>query len=117
KVQVYTLQKAFSEWKLGTVCDLFELPPNFQEFSKFSCGIDSLEDSKAEELLKHLYKDLKLRQKAIHGKLEATKSKFVVPFLVIATSLFGGRVKLYPEHDVQGKYGRGPLDFCLYLKG
>ncbi|CAG8834718.1 42358_t:CDS:2 [Gigaspora margarita] len=117
KVQVYTLQKAFSEWKLGTVCDLFELPSNFQEFSKFSCGIDSLEDSEAEELLKHLYKDLKLRQKVIHGKLEATKSKFVIPFLVIATSLFGGRVKLYPEHDVQGKYGRGPLDFCLYLKG
>ncbi|CAG8727227.1 16943_t:CDS:2, partial [Racocetra fulgida] len=80
KVQVYTLQKAFSEWKLGTVCDLFELPSNFH-------GIDSFEDSKAEELLKHFYKDLKLRKKAIH------------------------------EHDVQGKYGRGPLDFCLYLKG
>ncbi|KAF0459383.1 crinkler family protein [Gigaspora margarita] len=117
KVQVYTLQKAFSEWRFGTVCDLFELPPDFREFSNFSCGIDILEDSKAEELLKHLYKDLKLRLKAIHGKLEATKSKFVEPFLVIATSLFDGKVKLYPEHDVQGTYGRGPLDFCLYLKG
>ncbi|CAG8633512.1 10870_t:CDS:2 [Racocetra fulgida] len=49
--------------QLGTVCDLFELPSNFQEFSKFSCGVNSLEDSKAEELPKHLYKDLKLSQK------------------------------------------------------
>ncbi|RIB06897.1 hypothetical protein C2G38_2215952 [Gigaspora rosea] len=117
KVQVYTLQKAFSEWKLGTVCDLFELPSDFQEFSKFSCGIDSLEDSKAVKLLKHLYEDLKLCQKAIHGKLEATNSKFVEPFLVIATSIFDGKIKLYPEHNIQGTYGQGPLDFCLYLKG
>ncbi|CAG8702193.1 5535_t:CDS:1, partial [Scutellospora calospora] len=45
-----TLQNAFSEWKFGMVC---ELPPYFQDFPKFSC----------EELLKHFYNDLKLRQK------------------------------------------------------
>ncbi|CAG8694655.1 16562_t:CDS:2 [Dentiscutata erythropus] len=116
KVQVYTLQKAFSEWKLGAVCELFELPSDFQEFSKFRCGIDDLKDQKASELLEHLLKDLKLRREAISENLEAIKSKFVEPFLVIATSLFDGKVKLFPEHDVQGKYGRGSLDFCLYLK-
>ncbi|CAG8651614.1 3890_t:CDS:2 [Dentiscutata erythropus] len=117
KVQVYTLQKAFSEWKLGTVCDLFKLPPYFEEFSKFNCGVDGLENSKAEELLKHLYNDLRLRKKVIRGSSRATKSQFIVPFLVIAALLFDGMVKLYPEYNIQGKYGQGPLDFCLYLKG
>ncbi|CAG8485485.1 10485_t:CDS:2 [Gigaspora rosea] len=60
KFQGY-LKCSFSEWKLGTVCDLFELSSDFQEFSKFDCRIDSLEDPKANGLLKHLYKDLNLR--------------------------------------------------------
>ena len=25
----------------------------------------------------------------------------------------GEKVKIYPEEYVQGKYGRGPVDFCL----
>ncbi|KAF0496951.1 crinkler family protein [Gigaspora margarita] len=44
---------------------------------QFSCGVNSLEDLKADELLKHLYKNLKLHLKAIHGKLETTKSNVV----------------------------------------
>ena len=60
---------------------------------------------------------MRLRYKVIHGEAEATRSEFVSPFLVTSPSLFDGLVKLYPQLYVEGKYGRGPLDFCLKLLG
>ncbi|RIB21300.1 hypothetical protein C2G38_1112978 [Gigaspora rosea] len=117
KVQIDTVQKPFSDWKLGKVCELLGLAPGIDEFPTFKCGIDKLDSEKAKELTTHLCKDLRLRYKAIHGETEATRSEYVSPFLVTATSLFDGLVKLYPQLYVEGKYGRGPLDFCLKLLG
>ncbi|CAJ0839152.1 10212_t:CDS:2 [Entrophospora sp. SA101] len=60
-------------------------------------------------------KSLKLAKLVIAGNNEATKDKFVLPFLVIAASTFRGRIKIYPQYDVSGTYGCGPLDFCIHL--
>ncbi|CAG8605305.1 5945_t:CDS:2, partial [Acaulospora morrowiae] len=117
KVQIDTVQKPFSDWKLSKVCELLGLASGIDEFPTFDCGIDKLDSEKAKDLMAHLCKDLRLRYKAIHGETEATRSEYVSPFLVTATSLFDGLVKLYPQLYVAGKYGRGPLDFCLRLLG
>jgi len=53
----------------------------------------------------------------MHGETEATRSEYVSPFLVTAVSLLDGLVKLYPQLYIEGKYGRGRLDFCLRLLG
>ena len=107
------MQKPFSDWKR----EILGLVLSIDEFPTFDCGIDKLDSEKANDLMSHLCKDLRLRYKAIHGETEATRSEFVSPFLVTATSLFDGLVKLYPQLYVEGKYGRGPLDFCLKLLG
>ncbi len=114
KVQINTIQKPFSDWSLRKVCDLLRLPLAFQDFQKFECGVDPLNDPLAKELLVHLRTDLKYRQRTISINVnEASCSEYVSLFLVAAATLFGGRVKLCPGFYIEGKYGRGPLDFCL----
>src|SRR6185369_6891889 len=76
KVQINTIQKPFSDWSLKKVCDLLRLPLTFQDFPKFECGIDSLNDPLAKELLLHLRTDLKYRQKTISTNVnEASRSE------------------------------------------
>jgi hypothetical protein len=117
KVQIGTVQKPFSDWKLGKVCKILGLATSIDQFPKFFCGIDKLNSMEAKDLMAHLCKDLRLRYKAIHGKTEATRSECVSPFLVTATSLFCGLIKIYPQLYCKGKYGRGRPDFCLCLSG
>jgi len=112
KILVYTLQKPYSEWKFRSVCKLFGLPTDFRDFTKFVCETDPLVHSTEKDALKHLCKELQLRYDVIRG----TISPFVIPFLVAATSLFKGKLKLHVQEQVEGKYGRGPMDFCLHLQ-
>ncbi|CAG8814846.1 6448_t:CDS:2, partial [Racocetra fulgida] len=96
--------------------ETFELPTHYKDISKFTCGTDKLEDEKSQKLLLHLIEDLKIRRSTIRGDSEAYNSKFVLPFLAVASSVCGEKVKIYPEEYIQGKYGRGPVDFCMRLE-
>ncbi|CAG8753635.1 29370_t:CDS:2, partial [Racocetra persica] len=116
KINVYTVQKPYSEWTFNAVNDIFELPTHYTDIPKFTCGTDKLEDEKSQKLLLHLIEDLKIRRSTIHGVSEAYNSKFVLPFLAMASSVCGAKVKIYPEEYIQGKYGRGPVDFCMILE-
>jgi hypothetical protein len=113
KVQIETVQKPFSDWKLGKVCELFGLAPSIDEFPTFECGIDKLDSKKAKGLMAHLCEDLRHRYKAMRGETEATRNEYVSPFLVTATLLLSGLAKVCPQLYVEGKYGRGRLDISL----
>ena len=114
KVQIETVQKPFSDWKLGKVCELFGL---VDEFPTFECGIDKLDSKEAKGLMAHLCEDLRHRYKAMRGETEATRNEYVSPFLVTATLLLNGLAKLCPQLYVEGKYSRGQLDFaCISLE-
>jgi len=56
KVQIETVQKPFSDWKLGKVCELFGL---INEFPTFKCSIDKLDSKKAKGLIVYLCKNLR----------------------------------------------------------
>ncbi|CAG8505899.1 4228_t:CDS:10 [Cetraspora pellucida] len=116
KINVYTVQKPYSEWTFNAVSNIFELPTHYMDIPKFTCGTNKLEDEKSQKLLLHLIEDLKIHRSTIHGVSEAYNSKFVLPFLAIASSVCGAKVKIYPEEYIQGKYGRGPVDFCMILE-
>ena len=51
KVQIDTVQKPFSDWKLRKVCELLGLAPDIDEFPTFDCGIDKLDSEKAKDLI------------------------------------------------------------------
>ncbi|CAG8629236.1 41543_t:CDS:2 [Gigaspora margarita] len=102
KVQIDTVQKPFSDWKLSKVCELLNLVPDIDKFSTFNCDINKLDSEKAKDLMTHFCKDLRLRYKAIHGKTEATRSEYVSPFFVTATSLFDSVVEVKKEDFDQG---------------
>ena len=116
KVRIDTIKKPFSDWNFKKVCNLLRLPFTFQDFPKFVCSVDALNTPIGKELLVHLCTDLKHRQKTILTNInEASCSEYVSPFLMVAATLFGGRVKLCPEFYIEGKYGNGRLDFCFRL--
>ncbi|CAG8473710.1 718_t:CDS:2 [Racocetra fulgida] len=116
KINVYTIRKPYSEWTLNAVSEIFELPTHYKDISKFTCGTDKLEDEKSQRLLLHLIEDLKIHRSTIRGDSEAYNSKFVLLFLAMASSVCNEKVKIYPKEYIQGKYGCGPVDFCMILE-
>ncbi len=71
---------------------------------KFECGVNPLNDPLANELLVHLRTDIKYRQKTTMSMRRIC--------LFISCSGLGGRVN-YARIYIEGKHGRGPLDFYL----
>jgi hypothetical protein len=96
KVQINIMQKPFSDWsRRFAIC--------------FSCCSHSKirmwrQPSQANELLVHLRTDIKYRQKTTMSMRRIC--------LFISCSGLGGRVN-YARIYIEGKYGRGPLDFYL----
>ncbi|CAG8802725.1 18672_t:CDS:2, partial [Dentiscutata erythropus] len=116
KINVYTVQKPYSEWTFNDVSNIFKLPAHYKDLPKFTCGIDKFEDKKSQELILHLIKELNIRQSTVRGDSEAYNSHFVIPFLAVASSICGNKAQIYPEEYIQGRYGRGPVDFCMILE-
>ncbi|CAG8822506.1 16848_t:CDS:2, partial [Gigaspora rosea] len=107
-INVYTVQKLYSEWTFNDVSNIFKLPAHYKNLPKFTCGIDKFEDKKSQELILHLIKELNIRQSTVRGDSEAYNSHFVIPFLAVASSICGDKAQIYPEEYIQGRYGRGP---------
>ncbi|CAG8747768.1 15134_t:CDS:2, partial [Racocetra fulgida] len=116
KINVYTVQKPYSEWTFNDVSNIFKLPAHYKDLPKFTCGIDKFEDKKSQELILHLIKELNIRQSTVRGDSEAYNSHFVIPFLAVASSICGNKAQIYPEEYIQGRYCRGPVDFCMILE-
>ncbi|RIB24295.1 hypothetical protein C2G38_2032003 [Gigaspora rosea] len=109
-------KKLYSEWTFNDVSNIFKLPAHYKNLPKFTCGIDKFEDKKSQELILHLIKELNIRQSTVRGDSEAYNSHFVIPFLAVASSICGDKAQIYPEEYIQGRYGRGPVDFCMILE-
>ncbi|CAG8584557.1 8328_t:CDS:2 [Racocetra fulgida] len=60
KINVYTIQKPYSEWTLNAVSEIFKLPTHYKDIFKFTCSTNQLEDDKSQKLLLHFIKDLKI---------------------------------------------------------
>lgn len=56
--------------------------------------------------------DLNFRFKAISIGNEASKSQYVCSYLVAIANLFENKL-VYPEKNVSGLNGHGPVDFAL----
>ncbi|PKC02488.1 hypothetical protein RhiirA5_380939 [Rhizophagus irregularis] len=108
---------SFSSWTFPRVCWLYKLSedsdPSLSVFSLFNCGFIDLNDEKSQVIIKHLMTDLNFRFKAIPIGNEASKSQYVCSYLVAIANLFEDKFKIYPEKNVSGLNGHGPVDFAL----
>ncbi|CAB4433372.1 unnamed protein product [Rhizophagus irregularis] len=108
---------SFSSWTFSKVCKLYKLSedsdPTLSVFPPFTCGYVKLNDEKSQVIIKHLITELNFRFKAIPIGNEASKSQYVCSYLVAIANLFEDKFKVYPEKNVSGMNGHGPVDFAL----
>uniref|UniRef100_U9ULS9 Crinkler effector protein N-terminal domain-containing protein n=1 Tax=Rhizophagus irregularis (strain DAOM 181602 / DAOM 197198 / MUCL 43194) TaxID=747089 RepID=U9ULS9_RHIID len=108
---------SFSSWTFPKVCKLYKLSedsdPTLSVFPPFTCGYVKLNDEKSQVIIKHLITELNFRFKAIPIGNEASKSQYVCSYLVAIANLFEDKFKVYPEKNVSGMNGHGPVDFAL----
>ena len=93
---------------LSTACD-----PDFGIFPPFEYGTapDHLTNSNLHALISEL--QLRKQTTGLSSLNETTSSSFVFSFLVMAASLFQFRIIIKPQKQLQGRYGRGPVDFAF----
>ncbi|KAF0555072.1 hypothetical protein F8M41_018113 [Gigaspora margarita] len=53
---------------------------------------------------------------SIRGDSETYNSHFIIPFLAVASTICGNKAQIYPKEYIQGRYGCGPVDFCMKLE-
>src|ERR1043166_3767081 len=118
-VFIETPSKPFNEWTFPKVCELYELSddpnPSIDVYSVFQCGWANTKEEKYKEALRKLFDELETRVATtpIDVSYEATKSIYSYSFLASVTYPFKTQIKIVPEKLVEGKNGRGNLDYGI----
>ena len=118
-VFIETPSKPFNKWTFPKVCQLYGLSddpnPSIDVYPVFKCGCVDTKNEKYGEALRKLFDELETRVATtpIDVSYEATKSIYSYSFLASATFPFKSQIKIVPEKLVEGKNGRGNLDFGI----
>ncbi|CAB4431044.1 unnamed protein product [Rhizophagus irregularis] len=95
-VLIETPSKPFNEWTFPKVCELYGLSddpnPSIDVYPVFSCGSADTKNEKYKEALRKLFDELETR---------------------VATTPIDDQVKVVPEKLIEGKNGRGNLDYGI----
>ncbi|POG77923.1 hypothetical protein GLOIN_2v1767245 [Rhizophagus irregularis DAOM 181602=DAOM 197198] len=87
--------------------------PTLSVFPLLTCGCVELNDEKSQVIIKHLITELNFCFRTIPIGNEASKSQYVCSYLVAIANLYEDKFKVYPEKNVSGLNGHGPVDFTL----
>ena len=118
-VFIETPSKPFNEWTFPKVCEFYGLSddpnPSIEVYSVFQCGCVDMKNDKYKEALRKLFDELETRiaTTPIDVSYEATKSIYSYSFLASAVFPFKSQIKIVPEKLVEGKNGRGNLDYGI----
>ncbi|GBC37783.2 hypothetical protein GLOIN_2v1789985 [Rhizophagus irregularis DAOM 181602=DAOM 197198] len=115
-VFIETPSKAFSDWTLSSVYQLYGLggeseEPSMTSFPVFSCG-----NVKPSQESLGLMAELKSITPINLLSIEATKSLYVYSYLLAGANNFKGKFYIRPQKVISGPNGHGPLDFAIDLR-
>src|SRR5581483_9856120 len=118
-VFIETPSKPFNSWTFPKVCELYGLSddpnPSIDVYPVFQCGCANTKEEKYKEALRKLFDELEtcVATTPIDVSYEVTKSIYSYSFLASATYPFKSQIKIVPEKLVEGKNGRGNLDYGI----
>jgi hypothetical protein len=118
-VFIETPSKPFNSWTFPKVCELYGLSddpnPSIDVYPVFSCGCVNTKNEKYNKALRKLFDELETRitTTPIDVSYEATKSIYSYTYLASATFPFQSQIKIVPEKLIEGKNGRGNLDYGI----
>ncbi|CAG8625546.1 8724_t:CDS:2 [Gigaspora rosea] len=113
---VDTSQQPFSSYTFPKMKVLFSLKAdNYEELPRFTGGISEIHETLRDEVIKNIL-EIHMASPSILGINEATRCEFISRIIYKVASMFGGIVKVYPQYEVSGSHGKGPIDWAIKVE-
>ncbi|CAB4430212.1 unnamed protein product [Rhizophagus irregularis] len=110
-------QQAFSNWSFQLLRDAFKLNASswdtLAEFQGQRCDVTQYQQS-----IDYIVYELIRRQVTLPYVLtanEATRREFISCVLHGVAYCFNGKIKVVPEYEIAGPFGRGPVDWAVLM--
>ena len=112
---VFIAQQPFSSYTFPKMKVLFGLKAD--SYDQLPC-IEIGSSATPEEIRNSVIEDFLRMHKAsppITSANEATRCEFISAIIYGVASIFDGTVKVYPQYEVSGSYGKGPIDWVIKM--
>ncbi|CAG8672266.1 15472_t:CDS:2 [Funneliformis mosseae] len=116
KIVVDTSQQPFSLYTFSKMKVLFGLKVN--SYDQLPC-IEIGSSATPEEIKNSVNEDFLRMHKAsspITSMNEATHYEFISAIIYSIASIFNDTVKVYPQYEVSGSHGKGPIDWVIKME-
>ncbi|KAF0412228.1 crinkler family protein [Gigaspora margarita] len=114
-IVIDTSQQPFSSWRFDKMKTLFGLKADdYNELPTFVGGVkDTPEDIRNEVLGEFLR--LHKTSQHITSANEATRCEYISRIIYGVASIYGGDIKVYPQYEISGSHGKGPVDWAIKI--
>ena len=112
---VFIAQQPFSSYTFPKMKVLFGLKAD--SYDQLPC-IEIGSSATPEEIRNSVIEDFLRMHKAsppITSANEATRCEFISAIIYGVASIFDGTVKVYPQYEVSGSHGKGPIDWVIKM--
>ena|SRR5947209_13151274 len=112
---VFIAQQPFSSYTFPKMKVLFGLKAD--SYDQLPC-IEIGSSATPEEIRNSVIEDFLRMHKAsppITSANEATRCEFISAIIYGVASIFDGTVKVYPQYEVSGSHGKGPIDWMIKM--
>ncbi|CAG8657052.1 6266_t:CDS:2 [Racocetra persica] len=113
---VDTSQQPFSSYTFPKMKVLFGLKADsYVELPRFTEGTSEINEALGDDVIKNIL-EIYMASPSIVGINEATCCEFISRIIYKVASMFGGIVKVYPQYEVSGSHGKGPIDWAIKVE-
>ncbi|CAG8830252.1 6514_t:CDS:2 [Gigaspora margarita] len=110
---VDTSQQPFSSYTFSKMKDLFGLKADsYDQLPQFKGGILMTPEDIRNDAIKEILK-LHKESPPVNSANEATRCEFISRIIYGVGSIYNGNVKIYPQYEVSGSHGKGPIDWVI----
>ncbi|RIB17011.1 hypothetical protein C2G38_2142817 [Gigaspora rosea] len=88
---------------------------SYVELPRFTGGTSEINEALRDDVIKNIL-EIHMASPSIVGINEATRCEFISRIIYKVASVFGGIVKVYPQYEVSGSHGKGPIDWAIKVE-
>ncbi|GBB96419.1 hypothetical protein RclHR1_02750011 [Rhizophagus clarus] len=114
---VDTSQQPFSWYTYSRMKTLFGLQVDDYNFlpTEYLVRKGDISDELLESVISEILRNHTASPTITSDINEATRRVFISSIIYAVVSIFGGEVKIIPEYEISGSYGKGPFDWIIKI--
>ncbi|UZO27480.1 uncharacterized protein OCT59_019673 [Rhizophagus irregularis] len=110
-----TSQQPFSSWRFDKMKSLFGLKADdYNELPTFAGGVKETPEEIRNLVIGEFLRLHKTSQH-ITSANEATRCEYISRIIYGVASIYGGEIKVYPQYEISGGHGKGPVDWAIKI--